>query len=484
MGEGRHLADSKGPSSNSVGERCADSYVVSNRSSENDADAMKDLNSSLKQEDTGVLGLVGPSCKVLVQLEGKSCQALLDTGSMMSTVTYSLSQQLKLPIYPMKHLIQVEGVGGQLLQYMGYVVAKVQQPDINQEVEAMFLVVPDVGYNCTTPVLIGTNILKHLHSSNAMSYQYPWSSVFKCMNAQVRDVSVSAKTTKSCTIPAESGVYIEGLVHAPVFSGRMTVVTEESVSPLGGSVVVTPCVLYLSPGTSKVCLEVKNFGKQAIKVPAKSVICNLQQTSVVPPEALKDIDTEVPLLDQFVWDDMCVRLTGLQIDVAKELVQRYAIAFSHHDLDMGRTQKTKHRIPMYDPSPFKLPYHRIPPSMYEEVRKHLQEMLASDEIRVSQSPYASPVVLIRKPNGNIRFCIDFRQLNSRTKRDAYALPRIEMYDCLYGARWFSSLDSAYWQVEVDEADKEKTAFTVGPLGFYECNHMPFGLCNAPATFQR
>ena len=494
MGEGRHLADPKGPSSVSVVDNRSNIPDVDNVSSESgdnlidsEADVEEAVNSSPKFNDTGVLGLVGPSCEVLIQLEGKSCQALLDTGSMVSTVTYSLSQQLKLPIYPMNHLLQVEGVGGQLLQYMGYVVAKVQLPDINQDVEAMFLVVPDVGYNCTTPVLIGTNILKHLHSSNAMSYQYPWSSVFKCMNAQVRDVSVSAKTTKSYTIPAESGLYIDGMVHAPVFSGRMTVATEESVSPLGGSVVVTPCVLYLSPGTSKVCLEVKNFGKQAVKVPAKSVICNLQQTSVVPPDALKDIDIEVPLLDQFDWDDMCVRLTGLQIDVAKDLIQRYDIAFSHHDLDMGRTQKTKHRIPMYDPSPFKLPYHRIPPSMYEEVRKHLQEMLALDAIRVSQSPYASPVVLIRKPNGKIRFCIDFRKLNSRTKRDAYALPRIEeMYDCLYGARWFSSLDikSAYWQVEVDEADKEKTAFTVGPLGFYECNRMPFGLCNAPATFQR
>ena len=85
--------------------------------------------------------------------------------------------------------------------------------------------VPDVGYNCTTPVLIGTNILKHLHNSNAMSYQYPWSSVFNCMNVQVSDVRVSAKTTKSYTIPAESGVYLDGMIHAPVFSGRMTVVT-------------------------------------------------------------------------------------------------------------------------------------------------------------------------------------------------------------------------------------------------------------------
>ena len=306
MGEGRHLADSERPSSVAVVDKWANIPATGNVSSENgdnlvdtEADVEVNMNPPPKVNITGVLGLVGPSCDVLVQLEGKSCQDLLDTGSMVSTVTYSLSQQLKLPIHPMNHLIQFEGVE----------------------------VVPHVGYNCTTPVLIGTNILKHLHNSNAMSYQYPWFSVFKCMNAQVRDVSVSAKTTKSYTIPAESGVYIDWMVHAPVFSGRMTVVTEESVSPLGGSVTVTPCVLYLSPGTSKVCREVKNFGKQAVKVPAKSVICNLQQTSVVPPDALKDIDTEVPLLDQFDWDDMCVRLNGLRIDVTKDLIQRYDIAF-------------------------------------------------------------------------------------------------------------------------------------------------------------
>ena len=245
--------------------------------------------------------------------------------------------------------------------------------------------------------------------------------------------------------------------------------------------------MNLAPGTSRVSLEVKNHVKQAVKIPAKTVLCNLQQCSVVSPDELGDADSAVPLIDQFDWEDMLVRLTGLHIDVAKDLLDRCDIAFSHHELDLGRTFKTKHPIPMHDDSPFILPYHRIPPSMFEEVQNHLKEILALDAIRVSQSPYASPVVLIRKLNGKICFCIDFKKLNSRTNKDAYSLPRIdEMFDSLYGAKWFSNLDikSAYWQVEVEEADKEKTAFTVRPLGFYECNRMPFGLSNAPATFQR
>ena len=464
----------------------ASSAKVDSIMSSDDPDSERDVHSPVVDEP-GVIGLVGPSCEVIVTLEDTSCPALLDTGSMVSTVTYSLAHKLKLDIHPMDHLLRVEGVGGQILQYLGYVIANIQLPDISQEVEAMFLVVPDLGYNCTTPVLIGTNILQHLHRSESVSHEYPWSSVFKCMSAQVKNISVPAKATKAYTVPGESGVFIDGIVHAPLFCGRVTVVAEAPVSPLGGSVVVTPSVQYLAPGTSRVCLEVKNYGKQPVHIPSKTILCNLQQANIVPPEDLKADDNGVPLLEQFDWEDMSVRLTGLQLEVAKELVQRYNIAFSLHDLDLGRCSKTKHRIPMLDPTNFKLPYHRIPPSMYEEVRKHLQEMLALDAIRVSQSPYASPVVLIRKPNGKIRFCIDFRKLNSRTKKDAYALPRIsEMFDSLHGARWFSCLDikSAYWQVEVEEADKEKTAFTVGPLGFYECNRMPFGLSNAPATFQR
>ena len=491
MSAGQHLAFAKSPTSvdnNVVSENGDNSRVK--MPMESDEVIPREVNSGRKDPGRGVIPLVGPSSEVEVKVEGKSCQALLDTGAMVSTLTLSLCQQLNLPLHPMSQLVRVEGVGGHSLQYLGYVIAKLEVSELHQEFEAMFLVVPDIGYNCTTPVLIGTNILQHVSRSSQLppDIQYPWPSVFKCLSAQVTDTSLSGKTTKAYTIPAESGFYIDGIVHASLFCGRMTVMVEEPSNPIGGGVVVTPCVLSIAPGTSRICLEVKNYGKQPVKIPTNTVICNLQQTKVIPPDQAKEEGIDVvPLLEQFDLENMCTRLTGLQIDVAKELIQKYNIAFALHDLDLGRTAKTKHRIPMFDEGTFKLPYHRIPPAMYEEVRKHLQEMLALDAIRVSQSPYASPVVLIRKPNGQIRFCIDFRKLNSKTKRDAYALPRInEMFDSLYGARWFSSLDikSAYWQVEVEEADKEKTAFTVGPLGFYECNRMPFGLSNAPATFQR
>ena len=154
-----------------------------------------------------------------------------------------------------------------------------------------------------------------------------------------------------------------------------------------------------------------------------------------------------------------------------------------------RSNATKHKIVLKDPDtpPFKEHFHRIPPPQLDEVREHLKLMLDVGVIQPSNSPWCNAVVLVRKKDGSLRFCIDFRKLNSLTVKDSHPLPHIcETLESLTRAAHYSTSDmnSGFWQVPMDEESKQYTAFTLGSMGLYECESMPFGLCNAPPTFQR
>ena len=154
--------------------------------------------------------------------------------------------------------------------------------------------------------------------------------------------------------------------------------------------------------------------------------------------------------------------------------------------ELGEVDEILHHIETGDSPPVRQPPRRVPFARRPEISRMVNEMLHTQVIQESKSPWASPVVLVQKKDGSLHFCMDYRRLNAVTRKDVYPLPRIDdLLDQLSGKRVFSTLDahSGYWQIRMHETSREKTAF-VTMNGLYEFRVMPFGLCNAPATFQR
>ena len=205
-------------------------------------------------------------------------------------------------------------------------------------------------------------------------------------------------------------------------------------------------------------------------------------TEEIPSE---DSDEEVPL-----WNDagngtptIGEQLTEQQRSELQSLLTEFEDVLKSKP---GRTTLGEHRIRTTDDKPVKLPPYRLPHAYQEQVRQELDEMLATGLIEKSNSGWASPIVLVKKKDGSLRMCVDYRRLNSVSQMDAYPMPRInDLIDGLGQAKFINTLDltKGYWQMPVAEEDRHKTAF-VTPKGLFQFRVMPFGLSGAPASFQR
>ena len=472
--------------------------------------------------------------KALVDDELVTC--LLDNGAQLNFITPTYAQERGMDIMSLDYLAKeiggaiphISGIGGISVEPVGFVMMNVKVPGIAGYDEDQIAIVMDDPGMTEWLVILGTptiyRVMEVIKESEISKLAVPLASsrvswlmrdvVAKLGQVMVNDIANKpivplhvdevVRVASKCTVPPFGRKAIHGKVNLILHGYKMNVMTHglEKQSPsLPLGIDVQTVYATLADGSNRITVVLRNNTRDWLEIKKGVPVTRMVATNEVP-KVTNLFSTkqkkEQPTLSETERQDLLLEkldLSGLEVwpqeqaEQARHLLKEYHDIFSLEKCDMGHTNATKHKIVLKDPDtpPFKERFCRIPPPQLDEVREYLKLMLDAGVIQPSNSPWCNAVVLVRKKDGSLRFCIDFRKLNSLTVKDSHPLPRIcKTLESLAGAAHFSTFDmnSGFWQVPMAEESKQYTAFTLGSMGLYECESMPFGLCNALPTFQR
>lgn len=414
-------------------------------------------------------------------MNGQLSKAYIDFGSSCNTISASEVKRLQLPIDESRRCV-MKGYGDGRVASLGTTGFDLQIDEVKSAVEAN--VVPDGVQD--VPLLVG-----HPFTEQSGLRVTKDARVLQFENMPLLPVEQEIKKVR---LRANQPLIIPQnyMGHIPVRSLESyegDVMVEASIRLKEGSEYSIPGTVITLGKDRTAVLPIINLATNDIEITSKELIarawpCVREEASEKDQSVLRVLNHDLPKLKQS--DIETGQLNENNKQQLLDLLNRYRDCFAENNSELGIAKSAELEIHLENNRPFTFRPYRMSASEQEIVKTMVEELVKDGIIRESNSSYSSPILLVKKKNGESRLCIDYRKLNSQSIKDRYPLPRIDdQLDRLHGSCCFTSLDlrAGYYQIPVSEKSKHLTAFVTN-AGQYEFNRMPFGLANAPSVFQR